>query len=120
MLKKKNYRIYMGLALAAAIMMMVTPASAIEFTISGQVNRAGLYADDGSTAKWFFVDNINSSTRFRFRGSNDFDHGWRVGFLWEVEMKSNPSNKVAMDDDADLGPTNFNERHLEVWVEKWG
>lgn len=120
MLKKKNNRIYMGLALAAAIMVMVTPASAIDFTISGQVNRAGLYADDGDTAKWFFVDNSNSSTRFRFRGSNDFQNGWRVGFLWEVEMKSNPASGVSMDDDSDLGPTSFNERHMDVFIEKWG
>jgi hypothetical protein len=101
-------------------MAMAVPAYAIDFTISGQLNRAALYADDGSTAKWFFVDNIYSSTRLRFRGSNEFEGGWRVGLLWEVEMKSNPSNKVSMDDDSDLTPVTFNERHLDIWIEKWG
>jgi hypothetical protein len=120
MLKKKIHRIFIGVALAAAVMVMVAPAYAIDFTISGQVNRAAMYVDDGDTAKWFFVDNDNSSTRFRLRGSNEFEGGWKVGFLWEVEMQSNPSNKVAMDDDSDLGPVNFNERHMDIWIEKWG
>jgi hypothetical protein len=120
MLKKKIHIQFIGLALAAAFMLIIAPAYAVDFTISGQLNRAALYADDGSTAKWFFVDNNNSSTRFRFRGSNDFENGWKVGLLWEVEMKSNSSDKVSMDDDSDLGPITFNERHIEVWIEKWG
>ena len=106
--------------MVVAVMQMVAPAYAVDFAISGQVNRAALYADDGTSAKWFFVDNNNSSTRFRFRGSNDFENDWKVGFLWEVEMKSNSSDQVSMSDDSDLGPINFNERHMEVWVEKWG
>jgi len=120
MLKKKIHIQLIGLALAAACMLIAAPAYAIDFTISGQLNRAAMYADDGSTAKWFFVDNDNSSTRFRFRGSNDFKNDWKVGFLWEVEMQSNASNKVSMDDDSDLGDITFNERHMEVWIEKWG
>jgi hypothetical protein len=120
MLKKKIHWILIGLVLAAAVMVMVAPAYAVDFTISGQVNRAAMYVDDGSTAKWFFVDNDNSSTRFRFRGSNEFENGWKIGFLWEVEMQSNASNKVAMDDEADLGDITFNERHMDVSIEKWG
>ena len=95
--------------------------AAVDFKISGQINRAALYADDGDTAKWFFVDNDNSSTRFRFTGSNDFEHDWSVGIVWEVEMQSDPSNKVHMGDDgSDLGDVNFDERKMEFWVEKWG
>jgi len=120
MLKKRIHRIFIGTAMAAAIVVIVAPVYAVDFAISGQVNRATLYADDGKSAKWFFVDNNNSSTRFRFRGSNDFEGGWRVGFLWEVEMKSNSSDQVSMSDDSDLGPVNFNERHMDVWIEKWG
>jgi len=117
---KQYFKISIGLAVAATVMMLVAPVYAIDFAISGQLNRAALYADDDDTAKWFFVDNINSSTRFRFRGANDFDHGWRVGFLWEVEMKSNASNRVSMDDGSDLGDVSFNERHMDIFIEKWG
>jgi hypothetical protein len=99
---------------------MAVPAQAIDFTVSGQVNRAAMYVNDGDADKLFFVDNDNSSTRFRFRGSNEFDSGWTVGFLWEVEMQSNASNQVAMDDDSDLGGITFNERHMDIWIQKWG
>ena len=108
------------LVLAVAVVVVSPSAYCIEFTISGQINRAVLYADDGDQSEVFFVDNTNSSTRFRFLGTNDFDNGWRVGFLWEVEMKSNPSNQVNMDLEGDLpGPT-FQERHIDILFQKWG
>ena len=120
MLKKKSHIGYIVLVLAAA-MFIISPANAVDFKISGQINRAALYADDGDTAKWFFVDNDNSSTRFRFTGDNDFENDWKVGFVWEVEMQSDPSNKVNMGDDgSDFGDVNFNERKMEFWIEKWG
>jgi hypothetical protein len=120
MLKKKTHLAFIMLALAAA-MFIILPAAAVDIKISGQINRAALYADDGDTAKWFFVDNDNSSTRFRFTGFNDFEHDWKVGIVWEVEMQSDPSNKVNMDDDgSDFGDVNFDERKMEFWVEKWG
>ncbi len=119
-MKKLSKLGLVALILTAAVMITATPLYAIDVTISGQLNRAAMYADDGRTAKWFFVDNENSSSRFRFRGSNDFEGGWRVGLLWEVEMQSNASNEVSMDDNQDVGDITFRERHLDVFVEKWG
>ena len=110
----------LALLLTAVVLMIGAPASAVDFSISGHINRAALYADDGETAKWFFVDNDNSSTRFRFRGSNEFANGWKAGILWEVEMQSNASNNVSMENDADATDVSFNERHIEAWIEKWG
>ena len=119
-MKNKIQILLTAMLMAAVVMVIAVPAQAVDFNISGQVNRAALYADDGKTAKWFFVDNDNSSTRFRFRGSNDFENGWKVGFLWEVEMQSNASNKVSMADDEDFSDVTFNERHMDIWIEKWG
>ncbi len=120
-MKKLPHIGLIALILSAAAMMIVAPADAIKFTISGQINRAGLYANDGDTGEWFFVENVNSSSRFRFRGSSKFKSGWRVGLLWEVEMKSNPSSDVNMDDDSDIpAKVTFNERHLDISVGKNG
>ena len=117
---KKNVKMgFVVIALIAAAMFAVSPANAVDFKISGQVNRAVMYADDGSTAKWFFVDNENSSTRFRFTGDNDFENDWKVGMVWEVEMQSNASNEVSMDE-TDTTDITFRERKMEFWVEKWG
>jgi len=120
MLKKKTHIGFIILALAAAVL-IISPAHAVDFKISGQINRAAMYADDGNTGKWFFVDNDNSSTRFRFTGSNDFDYDLSVGIVWEVEMQSNASNEMDMDLSGDVGDITFNERKMEFWVgSPWG
>jgi hypothetical protein len=108
-------------ALMAAALVAVSPANAVDFAISGQVNRAVMYTDDGDEAKWFFVDNDNSSTRFRFTGGNEFDHGWKVGIVWEVQFESNSSSEVSMDTkNTEVGGDSFTERKIEFWIEKWG
>jgi hypothetical protein len=120
MMKKIFHMGITTLGLAAALIVFIAPAYAIDFAISGQVNRALMYVNDGDEDKLFFVDNENSSTRFRFRGSNEFEGGWTVGFLWEVEMQSNSSDEVSMDDDSDIGDITFRERHMDIFFTKWG
>ena len=121
MLKKKTHFGFIASALIALVFMVFTPAQAVDFAISGQINRAALYADDGDAGNWFFVDVDNSSTRFRFTGSNDFEQGWKVGIVWEVQMESNSTADVSMDSkNTELGGTSFTERKIEFWVEKWG
>ena len=123
MLKKKMQLGFVILAITAAVLLAFSPANAVDFAISGQINRAAMYADDGNTAKWFFVDNDNSSTRFRFTGSNDFDHDLSVGIVWEVEMQSNASNKMDMDQSGDIASDeiHFDERKMEFYVgSPWG
>jgi hypothetical protein len=120
MLQKKTHIEFIALAIIAIALLTITPTQAVDFAISGQINRATMYVDDGSTAKWFFVDNENSSTRFRFTGSNEFDENWKVGIVWEVAMRSNASDEVSMDSSGDVGGVTFSERKIEFWVEKWG
>ena len=121
MLKKNAHICLITLAMISTALLAITPASAVDFAISGQINRAVLYTDDGDRGHWFFVDNDNSSTRFRFSGSNEFEQGWKVGILWEVQFESNSSSEVNMDDkDTELGGDSFSERKIEFWVEKWG
>jgi hypothetical protein len=114
-MNKKIQKGFVLVAIIAAAMLAVPPAQAVDFGISGQINRAAMYVDDGSTAKWFFVDNENSSTRFRFTGSNDFENSWKVGIVWEVEMQSNSSDEVSMTN-TDTGTATFRDRKIEFWV----
>jgi len=120
-MKTKVQILTTGLLMAAVVIAIAAPAHAVDFKISGQINRAVMYADDDDTAKWFFVDNDNSSTRFRFTGSNDFEYDLSVGIVWEVEMQSNASNEMDMDLNGDVGDISFNERKMEFWVgSPWG
>ena len=121
MLKKRTHIGLITLAAISITLLAITPARAVDFAISGQINRAALYGDDGTSAKWFFVDNDNSSTRFRFTGANEFEEGWKVGLVWEVQMESNSSADVNIQNgNSDTDDVNFSERKIEFWIEKWG
>ena len=109
------------LAIAIAILLILPAAQALDFKVSGQVNRAVLWGDNGNNDDVKFVDNENSSTRFRFTGSNEFDNNWKVGFKWENQMESNSSIDDSGDLDigsnGDVGDITFTERHMDIYFE---
>ncbi len=107
------------LTMAVTILLILPAAQAVDFKISGQINRAVLWGDNGNDSDVKFVDNDNSSTRFRFTGENDFDDVWKVGIAWEVEMQSNPSDDSVIDigENGDSTDVNFNERKIEFYVD---
>ena len=89
----------------------------IELTVSGQVNRAVLYADNGDDNDVFFVDNDNSSTRVRWRATGDIDCVNTVGALIETQFESNSTAAISFEQNSAAGPNNFTERHMTVWWE---
>jgi predicted porin len=119
-MKKFSRLAIFTLTLAIAILFILPAAQALDFKISGQVNRAVLWGDNGNDDDVKFVDNDNSSTRFRFTGSNEFDNNWKVGFKWENEMQSNASNdddNLDIGQNGDAGDVSFNERHMDIYFQ---
>ena len=104
-----------GAALLALSGQAYAQATGIEVRLSGQVNRAIMHVDDGEDSNQFFVDNINSSTRFRLSATAPLTPGLRLGAIFEPEFPSNPSNAVTMAD-RDIA-AEFNERHMDVFLE---
>jgi predicted porin len=103
-------------AVASALAVLAAPAYALEAKISGQVNRAIMHADDGVDSEIFHVDPDNSSTRFRFTGSEDIGPGLKAGIVWEVEDQSNDSDKVTLSPVVkSVKGTTFGERKMEVY-----
>ncbi len=94
----------------------------IALKISGQVNRAFLYADNGVVDDFFHVDNDNSSTRLRARAVGRVSCDFKVGAQIEVQFESNSSSQVRFKQSGQAGPNNFTERKLEIWFdsETWG
>ena len=117
MMKKKFRSGFFACIAIVAVLVLVPPTQAVDFKISGQINRAILWADNGSDDDHWFVDNENSSSRFRFTGSNDFDNNFSVGIVWEVEMESNSSVDFDIGDDDDTGDVTFGERKLEFYID---
>jgi predicted porin len=79
-----------------------------------------LWADNGTDSDVGHVDNDNSSTRFRIRGSADVTGNTQAGITWETEFESNTSSKFDINQNND-GSADFKERKLEAWYKgPWG
>ena len=83
-MNKKILAVAVSSALAAPM-----AAHAVKYKLSGQVNRAIVYTDDGEGSDVQFIDNGSSGTRWRMKGSEDIGNGMKVGFNWEWQRSSN-------------------------------
>lgn len=71
----------------------------VSLEISGQVNEALLYWDDGFEDNIGVYTNDNSRTRFRFVGKAKIDADWEAGYRIEVGVRSANSKRFSQDDD---------------------
>ena len=68
----------------------------IKVSLSGQVDRALLYGDDGKSNALRNVDNIISSTRFRLVGEGRVSPETTLGTNLEMEIRPNLSNQQTL------------------------
>jgi len=127
-MRKKALTIAIAGALAAP-----GAADAVSFNISGQVNRAIMFADDGEASDVGFVDSTASNTRFRITGSEDIGNGITAGIRLEFSASTNSNYQFTIKQPGDTQlvspPTNgsgFNRAILgrrinELWFSSnWG
>ncbi len=67
-------------------------AHAVDFKVSGQVDRAFVYANNGKRSDAGSVDNNGSNSRFRFTGSQAMGDGLKLGFTYEIGLTQMPSS----------------------------
>jgi len=114
---------------AAAVILVPLSGHAVEFTISGQVNRLIMAVDNGAVDGIVHADNSASGTRWRIKGQGDLDNGMTAGLYFENQLQSNPSSQVTAGDlDSDgtggnltgdpVKPSGdqFSVRQANVWV----
>ncbi len=89
----------------------------VSLTLSGQVNRGLLWADDGGTSELFNVDNDNSSTRIRAAGLANVTDDLGLGAAIEVQFESNSTASVNQTNSTGVGPNTFTERKLEWYLD---
>ena len=118
--KKSVYPLVMG---ATAILMLPVSAGAVEFAISGQVNRLIMNVDNGEEDGFVHADNSVSGTRGRIAGAGDYDGDKTVGMLYETQLQSNPSSDItadSLDSDGiggDVGDGDeFSNRFAYIWI----
>ncbi len=105
-----------GAAPAGTVGMVQSGNENVRLTLSGQVNRGVLFADNGSDSEVFHVDNDNSSTRFRFIGEGDLDNDITVGTQIEVQFESNSTADISFNQ-SDATDAEFTERKLELYFD---
>lgn len=111
--------------LAAAIssaLVIPMAAQAVEYKISGHVNRMIRFADNGAGSDVQHVDNSASRSRFRFVGSGDVGNGMKAGIYIETSVASEAANNQNIKVSASGGnDTRFDLRHSALWFSgNWG
>jgi predicted porin len=115
MMMKVLFKSSLVVGMVAGILLVgLNPAQALEVKLSGQINRAMMWADNGNNDELLHVDNDNSSTRFRLVGAEKVSDLVEVGVVWETQFESNSSSDVDIPQDDD-GTSSFTERKLEAW-----
>ena len=88
----------------------------VNLSLSGQVNRGVLYADDGDDSEIYHVDNDNSSTRIRLIGEASPNEAFTIGSQIEVQFESNSTASINQNEQS-TGPNKFTERKLEFYLD---
>jgi len=113
-MNKKLLAVAISSALAAPM-----AAQAIEASVSGHVNRALMFVDDGQASDWSNVDSNASQSRLRVTGSGDLGvGGMKVGAYLEWAMGSNGSTAVTIkgvNGNGTGGDSAFGLRHSRMW-----
>lgn len=115
-----SHRTHLSVASAlvtAGLLVAAGNAQALDAEISGHVNRAVMFADDGERNEVFFVDGEPSNTRFRFVGSEEILPGIEAGVKWEMEFVSQNSSGVSIGDRSAGGSFDLNERHQDIYFQ---
>jgi predicted porin len=116
-------------ALAVAISSVLAvpmAAHAVSFNVSGQVNKAIMFADDGVASDVFFGDNTASNSRVRFTGSEDMGNGITAGFRIEFATQVNANYTQTIKRGGDVanygsGNAGFGFRKSEAYFSgNWG
>ena len=90
----------------------------VRLTVSGQVNEALIFWDDGRETNAYVVSNNNSRTRFRFVGDAKISADWSAGYLLEIGVRYANSGSRAQGTDKAGGDTNsLDIRHSAWWLD---
>lgn len=91
----------------------------VSLEISGQVNEALLWWDDGFESNAGVYTNDNSRTRFRFKGKAKIDNDWSAGYLLEIGVRSANSKRFDQNNDNGVaaGDVGLDLRHSMWYID---
>lgn len=84
----------------------------VSLTVTGHVNRAVLFWDDGVERNAYSVGNKNDQTNVSFEGEAQIAPGWKAGYALTLRIEDNLSDGV--DQDNPSAPDGF-----QIWKSHW-
>lgn len=101
---------------AASALVMAANANAMDFKVSGQIDRALSYVNNGKQTDLSSVDNDGSNSRVRFTGVQTMDNGQKAGFVYEIALADHLSD--GYDVGANLRRAKYyNTRKIEAYLQ---
>ena len=104
-------------ALALVMAGLSSPGHAMEFKVSGQLDRAFTVADNGNETDYASVDNIGSNSRFRFTGNEKMANGMNVGFIYEMSVVQFGSTEFDIGKNSGGGDVDLDTRKIDIYLE---
>jgi hypothetical protein len=89
----------------------------VKLEVSGQVNEALIFWDDGGESNVGVYTNDNSRSRFRFKGSAKITDDVKAGYLLEIGVRGANSKRFDQDVANDGGEAGLDVRHSAWYVE---
>lgn len=90
----------------------------VKLEVSGQVNEAVLFWDDGEESNVGVYTNDASRTRFRFKGEAKIADDWKAGYLLEIGVRSQNSKRFNQDTpSAPADQNGFDLRHSTWYID---
>lgn len=91
----------------------------VSLEVSGQVNEAIMFWDDGFESNAYVVGNDTGRSRFRFKGKAKISSDWEAGYRLEVGVRSSRSDRVNQNTDV---ASELDLRHSSWYLKSntWG
>lgn len=90
----------------------------VRLEISGRINQAYLFADNGNDSQSFVIDNDNSGSRFGFRGEADIGETTAGAYL-ELGFEVNTTDEISFGNDGPVGDEAGESDFLDVRHAEW-
>lgn len=91
----------------------------VKLTVSGHVNEAVIFWDDGVESNTYVVSNNNSRSRFRFVGDAKINSEWSAGYLMEIGVRyANSGNRSQIAAGSGGNSNSLDIRHSAWWLER--
>jgi predicted porin len=92
----------------------------VSLTVSGFLNEALLFWDDGQESNAYVITNEEAQSRVRFLGEAEIAKGWKAGYLLEIGIRGARGDRVDQDTPDGVAPSSGSDaistRHSAWWL----